>query len=143
MRFVRFVAILMAVLGLSVFANVFGEDGHATENWCYPGELWGDGRCDHEQPSIRDYKMNLGWYLYRWQHGYLAYADIPLQYRPAPPILQASMAGSQLVEVSTPDEACHLVLVVPDALAPNPDALLQIDGRPAYDLGELCAGGPG
>jgi hypothetical protein len=31
-------------------------------NWCLPGQPWGDGRCDSDDPNITAYNYQLGWY---------------------------------------------------------------------------------
>jgi hypothetical protein len=33
-----------------------------TANYCLPGQLWGDGRCDSADPNIAAYNYQLGWY---------------------------------------------------------------------------------
>lgn len=31
------------------------------DNWCFPGEPWGDGRCNNPDPSIHIYNWRTGW----------------------------------------------------------------------------------
>jgi LysM repeat protein len=35
----------------------------STDNWCYPGNPWGDGRCNQStDPAVRSYMWRCGWY---------------------------------------------------------------------------------
>ena len=40
-------------------------------NWCYEGEEWGDGRCNHPDPDINDYNWRVGWLFAQCDSGNL------------------------------------------------------------------------
>ena len=40
-----------------------------TVNWCLPGQPWGDGRCNSDDPNITSYNYQLGWYRSAYECG--------------------------------------------------------------------------
>lgn len=49
-------------------------------NWCDPGQPWGDGRCDDPDPSRRAWFYQMGFYQYQVANG-ASLNTIPPQYR--------------------------------------------------------------
>ena len=41
--------------------TVLVSNNNQDDNWCYPGQPWGDGRCDNPDPSIQAYNWREGW----------------------------------------------------------------------------------
>jgi uncharacterized protein YkwD len=50
-------------------------------NRCDPGNVWGDGRCNNDDPNVKAYNWTVGWYYQRVDDGIMNVQDIPEQYR--------------------------------------------------------------
>jgi len=60
------------------------------QNLCDPGGPWDDGRCNSDDPTVRDWYYNAGWYFAQADAGLINRQDIPAQYNlptltPVPP----------------------------------------------------------
>lgn len=54
----------------------------ATDNWCYGGRPWGDGRCEPaNNPALRDWFWKAGWYMAQVEHGLLSADQVPSEFR--------------------------------------------------------------
>lgn len=53
-----------------------------TNNWCYAGGPWSDGRCNDPDPNIRAWYWNAGWYRSALERGIID--DIPPEYSGSP-----------------------------------------------------------
>lgn len=61
MRLLRLLIVLIILL-TSIYWVSAQEDTRDNEpNWCYEGEEWGDGRCNHPDPDINNYNWQIGW----------------------------------------------------------------------------------
>lgn len=49
-----------------------------TNNWCYAGGPWGDGRCNDPDPNIRAWYWHAGWYRSALERGVID--EIPPEY---------------------------------------------------------------
>lgn len=49
-----------------------------TNNWCYAGGPWGDGRCNDPDPNVRAWYWNAGWYFSAFERGEIE--EVPAQY---------------------------------------------------------------
>lgn len=45
--------------------EVIDDEPFGLPNWCDPGQPWGDGRCDSDDPAVRDWFYDLGLYAGR------------------------------------------------------------------------------
>lgn len=52
---------------------------NGSQNWCYAGGPWADGRCNDPDPVVRDWYWNAGWYNAALAGGKIN--SIPEQYR--------------------------------------------------------------
>jgi hypothetical protein len=80
----------------------FGEDGvgaplppqelspFGIPNWCDPGQPWGDGRCDTDDPALRDWFYTMGFIQESVENGTIPYNSVPEEYKP---FLQAVPPG--------------------------------------------------
>lgn len=57
MRKFVFVAFIVALMISSVSLIAAQSD-----NWCNPGQPWGDGRCEKADPNLTAYYWQMGWY---------------------------------------------------------------------------------
>jgi hypothetical protein len=69
MRRILGVVGFLVVLGvISVIAqDMIPRD--AEPNWCFEGQPWGDGRCQHEDPAIQAYFWQAGWCMAQRENG--------------------------------------------------------------------------
>lgn len=66
MRFVFLFAIILILLSAGM---ILAEENEP--NWCYEGQVWGDGRCNHPDPNINDYNWRMGWLMAHCELGLL------------------------------------------------------------------------
>jgi hypothetical protein len=60
----RFLSFALIIIILASVAVVFAEEDRSNEpNWCFSGQAWGDGRCNHPDPYIYDYNWRMGWWM--------------------------------------------------------------------------------
>ncbi|RMG89818.1 MAG: LysM peptidoglycan-binding domain-containing protein [Chloroflexi bacterium] len=48
--------------GSTLTTSTTSNNEAVTENWCYPGQPWGDGRCNVTDTALRNYMWECGWY---------------------------------------------------------------------------------
>ncbi len=68
--------------------------GSSTDNWCYPGRPWGDGRCTTSDPAVTSYNWMAGWAMAQVEAGRLDSVPAFLQPTGVTLVLQCTGAGS-------------------------------------------------
>jgi hypothetical protein len=66
MRFPFLFVIILILLSAGIILA-----GENEPNWCYEGQTWGDGRCNHPDSNINDYNWRIGWLLAHCELGLL------------------------------------------------------------------------
>lgn len=113
MKVVRNALVVGLVLAAAALALTLGSGEPAIDNWCFEGQPWGDGRCNHEDPYINEYNWRMGWYMYQLTHGNIDYGDIPEAFRPSLPTLASAIPGARIEEITDANGNCQLVLILP------------------------------
>ena len=67
---------MIIILVLASFALV-GAVEDPTENWCYAGGPWGDGRCSNSDPALAEWYWTCGWYRAQIVKGTFGITDVP------------------------------------------------------------------
>lgn len=69
MKKTLFIMGLLVALTVIPINGTFAQEG-TTDNWCYPGGPWADGRCQ------TDWHWNCGWYMAHYESGDLSRAQV-------------------------------------------------------------------
>ena len=57
------------------------SDSNPDANRCDPGKVWGDGRCNSNNPDVQTYNWTVGWYYQQVDDGKISVQSIPQQFR--------------------------------------------------------------
>jgi hypothetical protein len=127
MRHLRRALLVALILAIAAFAFSLAAE-EEVDNWCYEGQPWGDGRCNHENPYINQYNWRMGWYMYQLTNGNIDYLDIPVAFRPSPPTLVSAIPGARIEEVTDASGNCQLVLILPGSSYTGPGQNVDYNG---------------
>lgn len=73
---------------------------NGSQNWCYAGGPWADGRCNDPNPFVRDWYWNAGWYNAALAGGQID--SIPEQYRNPTSVPTTAPPGPTATPTPTP-----------------------------------------
>jgi hypothetical protein len=87
--------LLLSVFSSSVYAQEQPVPEDPTENWCFAGGAWGDGRCTViGNVALTEWYWTAGYYRAAAEAGRMSILDIPETYRPQ---IDVAMSASDIV----------------------------------------------